>query len=184
MGQGVTVSDGHAMGPRKKLICDGHVIIPHQIEMLYPLAYNTGIFMLIALSYMMVGTKALFDQVSCSSPRGKVLSDHVESETESESGASSVTPIESLAEEEDLSGNKLTETEKITSLIERDNVSLREANQAWYERAEALEKEKREIMNERLEVVHNCMASLLIVSMMFTVYGAVIYTHLLRKMTA
>jgi hypothetical protein len=144
--------------------------------MLYPLAYNTGIFMLMALSYMMVGTKVLFDKVWCSSPRSKILSSHVDSETESDAGASLT------SQGDDLSDNRPVDLDRVTSLIERDNETLREANEAWYERVELLEKEKRQLMNDKLEVINNCTTSLHIMSMMLLMYGAVVYTYLLRKM--
>lgn len=154
--------------------------------MLYPFAYNTGIVMLIALSYTTVGAKTIYDWLWYASPQTRILSSHIDSEEEVESDAvASPTPLnEAVTEEGDSNDNTLVVTDKVMSLIERDNESLREANEAWFERASILEREKRDLLNDKLEVINKCMMVFMILSMLFMAYGTVIYIHLLGKIRA
>jgi hypothetical protein len=140
--------------------------------MLFAIAYNFGTILfitashllIIALSYAMVGCGILCNKVRTSFPFRQM-----ESDSESETGSESVSEegVERPETPCDLSGNE-------ARLLERENEALQEANAAWFEKVEEMEKQKRHA-NQQCSMIAG------VGLMLFTVYATIIYVHLLRK---
>jgi hypothetical protein len=141
--------------------------------MLAPIAYKAAkvitfviyYVLIIALSYGMIGFQILFRQI-----RATFTFRPVESDSESETGSESVSEKESERPEtprRDLSGNEI-------SLLERENEALQEANAAWFEKVEEMEKQKRHA-NQQGSMIAG------VGLMLLTVYATIIYVHLLKK---
>ena len=141
--------------------------------MLAPIAYKAAkvitfviyYLLIIALSYMMLGFQILFREI-----RATFTFRPVESDSESETGSESVSEERFERPEtprRDLSGNEAL-------LLERENRVLQEANRAWFEKVEEMEKERRHA-NQQCSMVAG------IGLMLFTVYATIIYTHLLKN---
>jgi hypothetical protein len=141
--------------------------------MLAPIAYKAAkvitfviyYLLVIALSYAMLGCQILFREIRICFPFRPMESDS-ESETGSES-ASDGGAESPASPRRDLSGNEM-------SLLERENEALQEANKAWFEKVEEMEKEKRH-SNRQCSMIAG------IGLMLFTVYATIIYVHLLKK---
>jgi hypothetical protein len=141
--------------------------------MLAPIAYKMAkvvsfvicYVLIIAVSYAMVGGGILFQQI-----RATFTFRPVESDSESETGSESVSeegPERPESPRSDLSGNEVL-------LLKRENEALQEANAAWFERVEEMEKQKRHANQQ-------CSMMAGVGLMLFTVYTSIIYAHLLRK---
>ena len=138
--------------------------------MLAPIAYKVAkvvtfviyYLLIIALSYAMLGFQILFREI-----RATFTFRPVESDSESETGSESASEERPETPPRDLSGNE-------ASLLERENEALQEANRAWFEKVEQMEKEKRHA-NQQCSMIAG------VGLMFFTVYATIIYVHLLRK---
>lgn len=141
--------------------------------MLTPIAYKVAksvaliiyYLLVIALSYGMLGCQILFREIRICFPFRPMESDS-ESETGSESASDGGTKSPE-SPRRDLSGNEI-------SLLERENEALQEANRAWFEKVEQMEKEKRH-SNRQCSMIAG------VGLMLSTVYATIIYVHLLKK---
>jgi hypothetical protein len=141
--------------------------------MLFAIAYNFGTILfitashllIIAFSYVMVGSGILFEKIRTSFPFRQM-----ESDSESETGSESVSE-EGVERPEtpqaDLSGNEVF-------LLQRENEALQEANAAWFEKVEEMEKQKHHA-NQQCSMIAG------VGLMLLTVYATIIYVHLLKK---
>ncbi len=138
--------------------------------MLAPIVYKAGTliivivthFLIMFFSYMMVGLYILREWVSSC-----FVCSRVETDSESETGSESVSEGGAESPRRDLSGNEI-------SLLQRENEALQDANRAWFERVEKMEKEKRHANQQCCMIAGVCL-------MLLTVYAAIIYVHLLKK---
>jgi hypothetical protein len=141
--------------------------------MLAPIAYKLAkiasfviyYLLIIAASYAMVGGGILFQQI-CATLTIRPMESDSESDTGSES-ASEKEPERPESPGRDLSGNEVF-------LLQRENEALQEANAAWSEKVEEMERQKRHA-NQQCSMIAG------VGLMLFTVYTTIIYVHLLKK---